>query len=938
VIDPTTWRIAVAAVLATLLSAHTPSLAQPARVLGVDISYWNCGSSSTGISQANWTTGYSTGNRQFAFLRATRGGTSGLSQTSGTPGGGSQETLSRRYDDSRFIQNITRATTAGMVAGPYHFARPDVVGNTGTDEADHFIQMAGVFMRPGYMMPMFDQEATSASGTDALVQFAIDFSDRIYAVMRIRPCIYINGNYSSIFQGASAALRISLAQPATYTPSVVGPDYPMLWDAYYTTTLDIQTANPKDGYPGFYGPWDDYGVTHPWSFWQHSSTVSIAGFNAVDSSCDSDVSHGDIEYIRNYLVPAVWWNNSSGDWSTLANWNSGQTVVAPVTPTNQATPYATGPLPTARLPGASGSGPTSGQYDTVILERPAANITVTLSTGSYSIRKLYLRETLNITGGSLTINYDPTYRPDDSTNVMHAGPFSAQFSGPVTLSGSASLSVHTLQVDAARTFTLSGGTLTFNTINLMPHSTTPAKLLVNGDVNINSLAGATATLNKGAGSGISGGVDLGGGNRAWNVGNGSAAVDLSVGVPISNGALTKTGLGTMLLNVANFYSGGTTISAGTLEGGVASAIPGNVTNSGGTLKLSSFATLASGATLALANSPAAGAVNLNFSGTQTINALYFGTTRKVAGTWAAAGAAHNNAAFTGAGLLNVTTGPASSTAVALTSGSSPSTYGDSLTFTATVTGNSPGGTVQFKVDGIAAGSPVTLVGGSASLVLSTLSVSGSPHQIAAFYSGDDNNNPSDSSANPLPQVITGLTTSCSLASSVNPASPGTNVTFTAAVNGVPPAADLPTGNVVFSANGTPFATNALVSGSISASTASLPAGTNAMTAQYVGEGNFLGSTGSVAQVVKLFVTCSQTNAAVSVADNPDGTLTLTFLGTPQADYYVLASTDLAAPIASWAPVAGSTNTVTNANGFWQFTVTNTTPRQFYRSTAVVPCP
>jgi hypothetical protein len=164
------------------------------------------------------------------------------------------------------------------------------------------------------------------------------------------------------------------------------------------------------------------------------------------------------------------------------------------------------------------------------------------------------------------------------------------------------------------------------------------------------------------------------------------------------------------------------------------------------------------------------------------------------------------------------------------------------------------------------------------------------------------------------------------------------VTFTAAVNGVPPAADLPTGNVVFSANGTPFATNALISGSISASTTSLPPGTNAITAQYLGDAIFLGSMGSVSQVVQSLVTCSQTNALLSIADHLDGTFTLTFLGTPQADYFVLASPDVAAPMTNWAPVVGSTNTVTNISGVWQFTVTNTTPQQFYRGTAVAPCP
>ena len=72
----------------------------------------------------------------------------------------------------------------------------------------------------------------------------------------------------------------------------------------------------------------------------------------------------------------------------------------------------------------------SGQYDTVILERANANITVTVSTGAYNVRKLYNRETLNINGGSLTVNYDPTYRADDNALVLHGGPISAQLSGP----------------------------------------------------------------------------------------------------------------------------------------------------------------------------------------------------------------------------------------------------------------------------------------------------------------------------------------------------------------------------------------------------------------------------------------------------------------------------------------------------------------------------
>jgi autotransporter-associated beta strand protein len=572
-------RILMGLVVAGLLLPAPERLWAQQRVMGADISYWN-----NAISQANWNTAYSTGGRGFVFLRATRGGTTGRDQPQGTPGGGTNATLSHRYDDPRFVQNLIRATAAGMLVGPYHFAREDVSGNTGTDEANHFLQMAGAWMRPGYMMPMFDQEA--GSGSDTLVQFALDFSDRIYAVMQIRPCIYINGSYSGTFQGATQARRDALAKPVAYTPSVVGPGYPMLWNAYYTTTLDIQTQNPKDGYSGFYGPWDDYGVAQPWSFWQYISTESIPGFNAADSTCDSDVSHGDLEYVRNYLVPAVWWNDLSGDWSTVTNWNCGQAPVAPVTPSDQAPPYATGGLPAARLPGAAGTGPTSGQYDTVILERPNANITVTLSTGSHNIRKLYQRETLNLTGGSLTINYDPTYRANTSTTVLHGGPISAQFSGPVTLSNSASLTAHTVQLDTNRVFTLAGGTLTFNTLNLMPHASYPARLLVAGDVALSPLANALAVIARGAGSGNSGYVDLGGGTRTLTVSDGTNAVDLSLEVPIYNGGVAKNGAGTLRLTATNTYAGGTTVSAGRLlvnNAGGSGTGSGSVTVNGGAL-------------------------------------------------------------------------------------------------------------------------------------------------------------------------------------------------------------------------------------------------------------------------------------------------------------------------------------------------------------------
>ncbi len=594
------WKLLAfgAAVLLALACTAAPAKAQ--RVLGADISYWNRGSSSgssDGISQANWNTAFASG-RVFVQVRSSRGGTTGTDASSGTPGNpGTPSTLSERYDDPDFARNITRAANAGMIAGSYHFGRPGIAGNTGTDEANHYLEAASAWMRPGYLMPMYDLEENAASA-NALAQFAVDFSNQIYNTMRIRPMMYINGNYSSILSGASQSLRDQLAKPATLTPSMVGPAYPVLFDARYSTsggvqvdpnTIPIQTGNPKDvptTLSTMYGPWDDYGNSSPWGLWQYSSIVSMPGFNAVDSGVDGDVSHGDIEYVKDMMVPAVWWNNSSGDWGTMTNWNSGQPIgshaggnpfpTAPYTASGQYSAVSGGVLPVPRLPGTAGSGPaiTSGVNDTVILERPSANITVTLSTGTFNIRKLYMRETLNLTGGSLTINYDPLYNFNvNVTDSLRSGPISAQFSGAVTMSGSASLSVHTLQVDATRTFTMSGGTLTFNTLNLMPNNSTPAKLLVSGDVTINPFSNGnprnslTATIANGSGTGLTGFVDLGGGTRAFTVGNGAGAVDLSVNVPITNGGLTKNGAGTMLLAAANTFSGPVTINAGVLRSG-----------------------------------------------------------------------------------------------------------------------------------------------------------------------------------------------------------------------------------------------------------------------------------------------------------------------------------------------------------------------------------
>src|SRR5215217_5318474 len=94
-IATTRLAIVISTSLACVAMSGGQAVAQQ-RVLGLDVSYWNRGSSTAsanGITQTAWNTAYNTPNangftRQFAFVRATRGGTTGLDQGSGTPSPG----------------------------------------------------------------------------------------------------------------------------------------------------------------------------------------------------------------------------------------------------------------------------------------------------------------------------------------------------------------------------------------------------------------------------------------------------------------------------------------------------------------------------------------------------------------------------------------------------------------------------------------------------------------------------------------------------------------------------------------------------------------------------------------------------------------------------------------------------------------------------------
>src|SRR5262249_40238427 len=139
------------------------------------------------------------------------------------------------------------------------------------------------------------------------------------------------------------------------------------------------------------------------------------------------------------------------------------------------------------------------------------------------------------------------------------------------------------------------------------------------------------------------------------------------------------------------------------------------------------------------------------------------------------------------------------TTTTLVSSVNPSSSGQQVTFTATVTGASPSGQVTFSDNGTPIGT-VQLVSGVASLDISTLSAGN--HTISASYTGDSHDAPSVSAQ--LVQVVNqsaSTPTTTTLTSSPNPSDLGQSVTFTATVSG-----SSPTGSVTFFDGGTPLDT------------------------------------------------------------------------------------------------------------------------------------
>jgi hypothetical protein len=214
------------------------------------------------------------------------------------------------------------------------------------------------------------------------------------------------------------------------------------------------------------------------------------------------------------------------------------------------------------------------------------------------------------------------------------------------------------------------------------------------------------------------------------------------------------------------------------------------------------------------------------------------------------------------------------TTVTATTSPRPSTYGQSVTITASVPSGVTG-TITFTSGSLSLGSG-TITSGSVSVTTTALTVPSD--LITATYSGDGNYN---SAVGTTTQTVNKADTVGKLTSSNNPSQPGSAVTFT---DTLPSNV---TGTVTFTSGSTVLGSPTVTNGIATVTTSTLPLGNDLITATYNGDGNNNASTATLTQVVEKvtpIVTVSTSGPSVfgqsvsitaSVPNGPTGTITIT---------------------------------------------------------------
>ncbi len=192
----------------------------PTRLEGIDVSHWQ--------GTIDWAKVRAAG-KKFAYIKA------------------SEHTT---FVDDTYQTNRSRAKSAGLKVGAYHFARPNIGTTDAYAEADHFIETAD--WTSGELRPVLDLEDTGGLTSSALQTWVKAFVQRIYDRTGVRAVIYVSPAFWSSKMGNSTWFAKN--------------GYDVLWIAHWTTA----------GSPSI--PAENWGGKS-WTFWQYTSDGSVPGIS-----------------------------------------------------------------------------------------------------------------------------------------------------------------------------------------------------------------------------------------------------------------------------------------------------------------------------------------------------------------------------------------------------------------------------------------------------------------------------------------------------------------------------------------------------------------------------------------------------------------------------------------------------------------------------------
>ncbi|MEO6884089.1 MAG: GH25 family lysozyme, partial [Bacteroidia bacterium] len=199
-------------------------------ILGIDVSSYQ--------GTVNWTQVKSAG-ITFAYAKASEG----VSIT-----------------DAYFTSNQINGTSAGVVMGAYHFARPE--DNTAIAEANHFVSVAGPYIKSCYLPPVLDLEDPPSGpaletffSSSQLTAWVQAWMKTVYDSTGIEPILYTDGSISGYLNNSLNIYGLWMADP------------------------DGNSSTP----PATTGVWTT------WDFKQWSFTGTVTG---VSGQVDEDVFNG----------------------------------------------------------------------------------------------------------------------------------------------------------------------------------------------------------------------------------------------------------------------------------------------------------------------------------------------------------------------------------------------------------------------------------------------------------------------------------------------------------------------------------------------------------------------------------------------------------------------------------------------------------------------